>query len=323
MWLMLVLITAQTGVDAGPSQAVCNGASVTLTASPIDPPANYSIQWDNAVEPGVFLVVSPSQSTPYRVTLTDLDTMTVYEDTAWVQVHPGDPDLVSDGQLNGQDILAFIDAWGGALPNPHFDPDGDGRQTVLDFAYFCDHAAHPPNTPPRLTVDNVITVQNQGIAVPYTIDDDEQTPTLQIASPPANGNVFLLSGTLQYIPNVDYVGADSFQLNVTDGLLTTPNITVQVTVAQPDDWHDLNNDIFVIYCKACHIDATSGGLSLSSFAAAQAGGVSGAGFVAGFPELSPLYLRVADGSMPFGQAPLSQNQLDRIYNWILRGAPQN
>ncbi len=320
MHLFLSLLLAQTGVDAGPAQVSCDGSTVTLAATPINPPVNYLIEWEGAPAPGVFLTVNPTATTTYRVSLTDLDTNQVYEDTARVLVHPLTSDLFPDGMYNGQDWLVYFAAWGAPPGQPELDPDNDGSVTVLDAFYFCNFDVLPPNTPPRCTFNDTFTFSNQEVDIEYDIDDDEQTPVLQIVSQPANGTALLFEDRLIFSPNPDFVGTDSFEVNCTDGFLTTPNETVVVEVLEPDTWTDLYNDIFFVSCKACHIDAVSGGLSLSTHALAQAGGVSGAGFIAGFPELSPIYLRVADASMPLGLPPLSSIEIERIRQWIINGA---
>ncbi len=310
----------QTGVDAGPAQVSCDGSLVTLAATPINPPSNYLVEWEDGVAPGVFLVANPPQTTSYRVFLTDLDTLQVYEDTTRVLVHPTSADLFADGMFDELDWLVFFSNWRGDFITPELDPDGDGRISILDWFYLCNFNVQPENTPPSLTIEDVTTYQNETVIVPYIADDNEQTPQLIVAAQPFHGTALLLSGVLRYVPNPGFTGNDSFEVQVTDGYLTTPPETVEVLVLQPDTWSDLYDDIFFVWCKACHIDAVSGGLSLSTYALAQQGGVSGAGFIAGDPGSSPLYLRVANGSMPLGFDPLSFEDIERIRLWILRGA---
>ena len=192
--------------------------------------------------------------------------------------------------------------------------------TILDWFYFCNFDVSPPNTPPRLFVDDQVTYQNESRTIPFIIQDDEQQPILFISSSPAHGTSFLLNGQLWYDPDPGYIGPDSIEVRVTDGFLTTPPHAIQIQVLTPDVWADLYNDIFFVYCKACHIEAVSAGLSLSTYALAQQGGASGAGFIPSSPESSPIYLRVADGTMPQGMDPLTPQEVERIRLWILRGA---
>jgi len=320
MLLPLLLLSFQTSINAGPARIACDGANVTLQAFPANLPVNYIIRWDDAVENGVFLGVNVFETTTYRVVLTDLDNMIEYEDTATVFVHPGDPDLVPDGVYDTLDWRAFFAAWSSAESDLDYDPDGDSRISVLDWFYFCNHDVDPPNTPPLLTVSNAVTVQGDTVVVPTEIEDAEQIPQLVTETTGDHGFAFILDGQLRYTPEESFVGNDSFRLFVTDGFISTPSVEVEVQVIPPDTFAHIYNDIFFNYCWACHIDAVSGGLSLSTYESAQMGGDSGAGFVAGAPLLSPIYLRVANGSMPLGMDPLSSLEIERIRLWIVKGA---
>jgi hypothetical protein len=318
--LAIVSVLMQAGVDAGPARASCAGSVVTLAAEPINPPANYEIQWEDAAAPGVFLVDTPMESTQYRVFLTDLDTLDVYEDTTWILVHPGSADLFSDGLQNDQDWAVLFAAWGEPPPHPDFDPNQNQRLDILDWFYICNYDVAPPNTPPMFSVEDAFTSADEAVNVAYTLDDLEQVPTLVIETLPANGLATFISGDLRYTPNEGFLGLDSFWVAADDGYLRTPAQEVLVEVLAPDTWSDLYNDIFLPRCNACHIEAVSGGLSLATYGAAQVGGNSGAGFVAGQPDLSPIYLRVRDGSMPLIGPPLPMLEVERIRLWIVRGA---
>lgn len=320
MFCPLLMILFQIGVDAGPAQSSCGGSVVTLWALPVNPPENFEIQWQGATGPDVFRVVTPTVTTTYTAVLTDLDTGLTYQDTTTVLVHPGTPDLNGDGDQTQADWLALYAGWGQALGDPDLDPDGDGRVSVLDWFSICNFDAFPPNTPPTLSVSTAFTIAGDFVAVPYQLADLEQVPSLHIASQPANGFVTLISGVLRYSPDPKFTGSDSFTLYATDGLVVTPEVTAEIQVLPADTFTNLYNDIFWPKCRACHIEAVSGGLSLNTFALAQTGGDHGAGFIPGSPELSPIYLRVADGSMPLGFPMLDQVEIERIRLWILRGA---
>ncbi|MFN2226130.1 MAG: c-type cytochrome domain-containing protein [Anaerolineae bacterium] len=75
------------------------------------------------------------------------------------------------------------------------------------------------------------------------------------------------------------------------------------------------------YCVSCHGQATAlGGLDLSSYEAALAGGDSGPAVVPGEANTSLLITRQLSGDHP-GQ--LSREQLDLVLHWIEGGAPEN
>lgn len=71
-------------------------------------------------------------------------------------------------------------------------------------------------------------------------------------------------------------------------------------------------------CTGCH--GSSGGLNLSSYQSAVAGGNTGAGIVPGSPETSQIVIKQAAGNHP-GQ--LSPEELETIRQWIAAGAPEN
>lgn len=321
LFLLLIAGVGEVGVEAGRAKVSCSGSTVTLKATPVNPPANYLLEWEDGISPGAFLVVNPMETTQYRVYLTDLDTNMIYEDVTQILVHPGDPDVFPDGELDGLDWLEFYSQWQVTAADPDFDPDGDGEVTILDFFYFCNFEVDPPNTPPSLMVENALTYRDETVTVNFQMSDNEQMPQLQIDVAPENGTAFLLGGELFYSPNEGFTGVDHFEVNASDGFIATLNETISVDVLVPDDWDDIYNNIFLVHCKACHIDAVSGGLSLATYGAAQMGGISGlAGFIAGNPDQSNIYLRVANNTMPIMADPLSQFNKERIRLWILRGA---
>lgn len=72
------------------------------------------------------------------------------------------------------------------------------------------------------------------------------------------------------------------------------------------------------HCGACH--GSFGGLDLSTYAGALAGGAGGPAVVPGDPEASILVLRQQEGGHP-GQ--LSSEDLAQVVEWIKAGAPEN
>lgn len=318
---LAIFLSFQPRIDAGPAQASCEASSVTLAARVEQAPLNFQIQWEDAAGPGTFLVVNPSQSGEYQVTLTNLDTQETYTDSTQVLVHPGDPDLNHDGFHNAGDLNLYYEAFGTQNPELDLDPNQNNRVDILDFFYFCDHDRYPPNTPPGIEIqDTWVTYRNEAIEIPYSTFDNEQNVTLQIRQHPTAGNAFKLGSSIFYTPDNDYLGEDQFAIIVTDGYVETLPIYINVTVLMPETWDDLYNDILFQECRACHIDAVSGGLSLATYQLAATGGNSGPAFLSGDPQLSPLYIRVRDGSMPLGRPPLSEEDIERIRLWILRGA---
>ncbi len=89
---------------------------------------------------------------------------------------------------------------------------------------------------------------------------------------------------------------------------------------QPTSWQDGIADLINQKCAGCHGSTTAlGGLDLSSYEAALAGGVSGPAVVPGESHTSSLVSRMASGDHP-GQ--FSPEELDLIIHWIEIGAPE-
>jgi cytochrome b subunit of formate dehydrogenase len=83
-------------------------------------------------------------------------------------------------------------------------------------------------------------------------------------------------------------------------------------------WDEYVSTLFEQKCTVCHGEA--GGLTLSSYSAALAGSRNGAVIVPGDAGSSPLIAVQAAGGHP-GQ--LSEDELERVRQWIDLGAPEN
>jgi hypothetical protein len=86
-------------------------------------------------------------------------------------------------------------------------------------------------------------------------------------------------------------------------------------------WETGIGDLLAVKCASCHSSAAkTGGLDLSAYQAALAGGNSGPALVPGDPDASLLVTVQSTGSHP-GQ--LSLDELDAVIEWIKAGAPEN
>ena len=85
--------------------------------------------------------------------------------------------------------------------------------------------------------------------------------------------------------------------------------------------------IFQARCVTCHGDVgPEDGLSLTSYENVMKGSVAGPVVIPGDPDNSELVKRIKGISqprMPFGQAPLSDEQIRTIETWVAQGAPNN
>ncbi|MBT8194757.1 MAG: cytochrome b/b6 domain-containing protein [Acidimicrobiia bacterium] len=104
---------------------------------------------------------------------------------------------------------------------------------------------------------------------------------------------------------------------IDDGAAESSDTTSTTVVSAGDTWDGIVAGFFTPTCTGCH--GTSGGLDLSSYEAAVAGGGSGPGIVPGDPGAS-MIVRTMAGSHP---GLLSDEDLAALITWIEAGAAEN
>lgn len=174
------------------------------------------------------------------------ETITV-TDSVFINNTTNNSDIGSDAGLNGHDQIIFrrncfinsglsvssyydllsdIDAaenWWGASDGPSGSAPGSGVQIQGFTTYFPVLTSPPPQCADQLTsfvgsVSQVFT--HGGLEVSTTIDAYYGTPpyNFTLMGQPANGVAALNGQTLTYTPNVEFVGKDLVQFEVTDNL---------------------------------------------------------------------------------------------------------
>ncbi len=174
--------------------------------------------------------------------------------------------LANDSDLNG-DTLTISDAgspsngsaliidvigedWIRYTPNLNFNGVDTFTYTVTDGTSSATAdvtvTVLADNDPPNAVNDTVLT--NEDTSTTFDprgndTDPEGQTLTITAKSDGANGAVVILSGgtQLQYTPNVNFTGSDSFIYTVSDGALSD-TATVNVTVNQVNDAPVAAND---------------------------------------------------------------------------------
>lgn len=242
------------GVDgftyAGTDHRAGNVATVTLDVKPVyDPPLAVADAYQTS--PGQTLQVAPAQGL-----------------------------LVNDTNIDGVSITAVLDqnVSNGTLtlrPDGSFTYAPGGFAGVATFTYrTTDGQTTSPAATVRLTVNTTPVVQNDL----YTLNED-QTLTVPVASglsandrdPDGNAMTFAQTslpqhGTLQlqpdgsftYQPVADYSGPDSFTYQVTDGVDTSAEATVQLTITAVDDAPVALTDAYVVGSGNLEISAAEG-----------------------------------------------------------------
>lgn len=193
-----------------------------------------------------------------------------------------------------------------------------------------DNATDPPgNRAPSITssssVEAVIDAQFSYTAT--ATDPDGTAPNISIENNPSwtsvNGSA--VSGTpSESTPDT------SFTVIASDGELAD-TVVVSVAIVASQTLVSYSGEIQPIFnnnCAGaqCHVGGMANGLSLSSYASLMQGGNSGAVVVPGNPN-SSIIIRRLEGSitpqMPFGGAPLSVSDIQKIRDWIEEGALDN
>jgi hypothetical protein len=91
------------------------------------------------------------------------------------------------------------------------------------------------NSPPVASNQAVTTNKNTAKAITLTASDPNNDPlTYSIVTQSAHGTLTGTAPNLNYNPNTDYVGADSFAFKANDGTVDSNTATVSITVDDPD-----------------------------------------------------------------------------------------
>ena len=155
--------------------------------------------------------------------------------------------VIREGLARGTDIFTTMTidysgvAGGGILGTVLFRSDMDNIAVPGDLTPVT------ANTAPDAVDDAVST--NEDAAVDIAVrgndtDAEDDALTVQSVTQGANGTVSISpDGTVRYVPNADYSGADSFTYTVTDGNGGTDTATVDVTVTPVNDAPVADDDV--------------------------------------------------------------------------------
>jgi len=177
-------------------------------------------------------------------------TITTNEDTAGTsQVTHNDPDVgdthaytVTTAPANGGVV---VDAAGRATytPNLNFNGVDSFIVTVTDAAgatgaVTINVTINPVNDAPVPTAPAIVTNEDTAgtSQVAHNDPDVGDTHTYAVTTAPANGGVVVnAAGLATYTPNLNFNGADSFVVTVTDAAGATGAVTINVTVNAVND----------------------------------------------------------------------------------------
>lgn len=89
-------------------------------------------------------------------------------------------------------------------------------------------------------------------------------------------------------------------------------------------YESIHREIIVPRCLSCHEgERAFHHVRLSTYGELLDGELSSALVTPGEPEKSDLYLTIASGKMPKGDRALAAEEVQAVYDWIKRGAPES
>lgn len=226
------------------------------------------VAWDGVNESNeatVTITVHPVEDLPVAET----DEYTVNEDTPLTLPGPGvlanDTDADEDPlqaeietEPENGSVELLLDGGFTYTPNSNFNgfdaftytaTDGKGSSEPADVRI----VVASVNDPPVAIPDSYATQEDTDIEVlapgvlsnDFDVDDSNLDAVLE--SLPQNGDLTLRAGgSFFYQPDTDFAGVDSFQYSVTDGELSSPPVTVTITVIAANDPPEAENDTYFI-----------------------------------------------------------------------------
>lgn len=199
-------------------------ATVNVTVNPVndDPVAvddNVSTDEDTPLALDNLLIVDPNDSDVDGDSLTIIGVTTAAQGTTSVKA--GFITYTPNPDYNGPDSFSYTisDGNGGtamAVVNVTVNPVNDDPVAVDDNA--------------TTDEDTLLTLDATDLVDPNDTDVDGDTLTITNVGNPTNGSTSLISGIIEYQPNPDYFGPDSFSYTIDDGNGGSATATVFVTV---------------------------------------------------------------------------------------------
>jgi len=201
-----------------------------------------------------------------------------------------------------------FNAWNWQITGGGGDPDGDPERAFFELQGLNEDPVFTSGASSSFSTDEDAGATNLSAQLDVDDSDASQTLTWSVASGPSNGVLSgfpatAMSGTgvqpsgVSYAPNTDYVGSDSFEIEVSDGNGGTDAITVNVTVdnlapmfSSPATASFVENGTGTVVDN----DATNGGDGAAD---------DGVTYSLGGPDVGALSIDPATGTITFASAP--------------------
>ena len=166
------------------------------------------------------------------------------------------------------------------------------------------------NDPPTCQDVSITTDEDTtGSTAPNCNDVDGDTLTYSIVAQPANGSAAVVAGQLEYSPNLNFNGSDSFSYRANDGTIDSNNATVNVTVnavndapIAVDDTASTNEDTLVdtdVVTNDTDVDNVNGDLTVVAASIVATNGTAASWPTTGPSGSPPTSTRTAPTRVPF------------------------
>lgn len=148
--------------------------------------------------------------------------------------------------LNNSELLKLVfvgsnEPYGGVIEDLYPDSVYNSSATDRSFTYT---AVAPANSAPFASDLEVLTNQNQAVTTGLMASDgDGDALTYSMMSQPQHGTLSGTAPDLNYQPENDYIGDDSFSFQVSDGLASSRIATVSITVRGQDQSVIISNRV--------------------------------------------------------------------------------
>jgi VCBS repeat-containing protein len=120
---------------------------------------------------------------------------------------------------------------------------------------------NPINTPPLPRSQRVTIAEDTQIAITLTSTDlENHALTYTVTNPPLHGTLSGIAPNIVYMPSPNSNGLDSFDFKVSDGLLTSADATISITITPVNDAPIASNDTGFSVTEDHTLNVLAGGI---------------------------------------------------------------
>lgn len=134
--------------------------------------------------------------------------------------------------------------FGGSTLDVYPDDANDPSASIRYFTYEFGESTPTTNTAPVAVNQGISVESNTSDSFALNATDAENNSlTVQITNAPSNGNLQINGLQVQFTPNQNYTGADSFSYRASDGIAVSNVATVTINVVAPNTSNVISNSV--------------------------------------------------------------------------------